>query len=481
MKSKLDETHNFIDLAVYAAGDWKTPTMFHRWAAISLIAASVEDRVWLSIFDHAPLKPNLWTFLIGPSGSGKDHAVGHALSLLKPEDNIVKIDGKVTMPALYDFLHDMQKARQTLSAPIYLISSDVTEQLPVGPEAKDFTSRVLALYGGRDRDLLDLTRTSGSKIVRNPLLNWLAGCTPEWFPQAIDPAVFASGFTGRAFFVFGEPDYRYFHMMKPIERHDKQAVMEFLRQRVERFQAIEGMFTVSSNAKTIYDQWLRHVGEQAQRQHLTDVERQIYGRIKTSAEKLAMIFSLANWRDGELLIIKAKHMRDAILEVEWLLKNAQRIADFAFSTTDTAVLDKVRDLIRSEGTVRRSRLLQAVTQRGVRGSKHLDEIIETLKQMGQIQVDQKRSQHKGGPWTTLYTWRPRTMKLGGLNEEEQSQGSGAVAVEDAPDTTDETPVVQTDQGSAERSNGVDHGSVESPEGSGTTSWTEDTGTSSNEE
>lgn len=449
MRSKLDETHNFIDLAVYAAGDWKTPAIFHRWAAISLIAACVEDRVWLSIFDHSPLKPNIWVFLIGPSGSGKDHATGHALSLVRPEDPIVKIDGKVTMPALYDFLHDMQKASQRPSAPVYLISSDVTEQLPVGPEARDFTSRVLALYGGRDRDLLDLTRTSGNKIVRNPLLNWFAGCTPEWFPNAIDPMVFASGFTGRAFFIFGEPDYRYFHFMKPIERHDKQQVMDYLRARVERYQALEGMFIVSPNARTIYDQWLRHIGEQAQRQQLSDVERQVYGRIKTSAEKLAMIFALASWRDGDLLVIKAKHMRDAILETEWLLKNATLIANFAFSTPETATLDKVRDSIRSEGELSRSRLLQLTTRRGIRDGKHLDSVIETLKQMGQITIHRRRSKGKGGPWTTVYVWHTKKMFLGGtMYEQDETVASGAG---EAVDETSEVAEPASDEGSDHRS------------------------------
>lgn len=431
MKSKLDETKNFIDLFVYAAGDWKTPVIFHKWAAISLIAACLEDRVWLSIFDHSPLKPNIWTFLIGPSGCGKDHAVGHALSLLRPEDPIIKIDGKVTIPALYDFMSEQQRARDAISIPVYLISSDVTEQLPIGTEAKDFTSRVLSLYGGRDRELMDLTRTSGSKRVMNPLLNWFAGCTPEWFPNAIDPMVFASGFTGRAYFIFGEPNYNYFHMMKPIERHDKAEVMAYLRERVERFQTIEGMFVVSANAKVVYDQWLRHVGERAQHQNLSDVERQVYGRIKTSAEKLAMIFAMASWRDNDLLIIKAKHMRDAILETEALLMNAKRIADYAFTTPDTNKLNQVRDFIRAEGEVQRSRLVQYATKRGVRDHRELDSIIETLKQMRQIRSEPRRRPGKSGPAATFYIWQSRKIFMGGGPNDEvvgdlegSSEGAG---------------------------------------------------------
>lgn len=278
MKSKLDTTRDFIELYEYVAGEFTTPPAFHRWAAISLIAACLEDRVWLQRFEHSPLYPNVWVFLIGPSGTGKDHAMGLMLSLLKPEDPLWVIDGKVTIPALYDYMSLRQKSTGRNSAPIYLVSSDVTEQLPLGTEAKDFTTRALALYGGRDRPLLDITRTGGTKLVNKPLMNWIAGCTPGWFPQAIDPAVFASGFAARAFFIIGAPQYEHFTKSHPTRRYDREVIMEHLRARVEAFMQVEGLFTLTDRAQANLDGWLEYTKKQLESGGLTEVDTAAPGR-----------------------------------------------------------------------------------------------------------------------------------------------------------------------------------------------------------
>lgn len=415
--TKLDETTDFIELYEYVAGDWTTPPHFHRWAAISLIAACLEDRVWLQILEHAPLHPNLWVFLIGGSGVGKDHSIGLALSLLKPEDPILKVDGKVTMPALYDFLSSYQKASGRESAPVYLISSDVTEQLPLGPEAKDFTSRALALYGGRERPLMDLTRTSGTKIVNKPLLNWLAGCTPEWFPSAIDPQVFNSGFAGRAFFVVGEPRYEFFDRESPTVRRDRDLVLAHLRTRVERMQTIEGLFVMEPQARIYYRAWLQGQKERMQQTAFSDIERAVLNRQRTSVQKLCMIFAMSSWREGDILRITAKNVDDAIQHAQVVIDGARIVGDFAYTTVDSAVLNRVLDAVRGSSSISRTRLLREMTSRGVKDAKHLDVILDTLKQAGYIRIAPQRIPGKSGPPTLVVSFLTRKIPTKPAQEE----------------------------------------------------------------
>jgi hypothetical protein len=232
-----------LDLYVHAAGEYTTPPEFHLWAGISLLAACLEDRIWVDRMEHAALYPNIWTFLIGGSGVGKDLAVGYAKSYLQDDDPVEIIDGKVTIPALYDYMAALQKARNSRGAPVYMISSDVTEQLPLGPESKDFTTRGLSLYGGRERTLKDITRTSGTKEVKGALLNWMGGCVPDWFPQAIDPLVFNSGWCGRVFCVIGEMRTQYYNRKAPLYPVDHMVVREHLRMRLEGILRLEGLCT----------------------------------------------------------------------------------------------------------------------------------------------------------------------------------------------------------------------------------------------
>ena len=427
-KSKLKETKNFIELYEHAAGDWKTPKCFHRWAALSLIAACVEDRVWLPIFDHAPLHPNIWTFLIGGAGVGKDHAIGVAMSFLRQEDPILIIDGKVTIPALYDFLSDHQRAAQKDSAPLYLVSSDVTELLPLGTEAKDFTSRALALYAGRERVLKDLTRTSGSKAVKKPLMNWIAGCTPRWFPQAIDPLVFHSGYASRVFFVVGKPQLDHAHRMKPLEHLDAPEIRDHLRSRIEAYQTVEGLFIIDPMAQIMFDVWLKEQVERMRRENLSDVEQEIIGRQQTSVLKLAMLFSLADWTPGKLLRIQQAHMELAIPTMRDAVEGTKVIADFAFATKDTEAINRVKGIIQQEGELTKSRLLRLALARGVKSSDELDKIVETLRIAGHVVVERRKS-NKPGRWPTWIKWKSSNdglvhlLRGEKLDSEEESDGT----------------------------------------------------------
>lgn len=421
-RSKLEDTTDFIELFEYLGGDWIVPSQFLRWTAMSLIAACVEDRVWVQVFDHAPLYPNIWVFLIGPSGTGKDFSIGMALGLLRPEDALWKIDGKVTMPAMYDYMAKQQKVSGRDSAPVYLVSSDVTEQLPLGPEAKDFTSRALALYGGRDRELVDLTRTGGDKVVRRPLLNWAAGCTQEWFPLAVDPIVFNSGMAGRAFFILGEPVLEQYHKPSPTRRHDHDLVMDFLRKRVEAYQAVEGVFILSDKAQLYYKQWLMQQQERMRSTTLSDVERAVMNRTRASVLKLAVIFALSRWQGG-MLVIKAGHMSRAISALQEVMSGVVSVSDFAYVTIDTAALDKVREVIRMSGMIRRDALLRVMTKRGIKGSKQLSEIVDTLKEAGQITLEKRKPVRPGGPWPVYITWKMPKVILTDEQPEPEPQGS----------------------------------------------------------
>ena len=74
---------NFLHLYNYLTGDSEIPKGYHGWAALSLLAALAEKRVWFEKFKGSKIYPNIYTLLIGPSGVGKGGAIGHAMRVLK--------------------------------------------------------------------------------------------------------------------------------------------------------------------------------------------------------------------------------------------------------------------------------------------------------------------------------------------------------------------------------------------------------------
>jgi hypothetical protein len=428
--NKLLEVGDFIDLFEYNAGTWTTPPQFYRWMAVSLIAACLEDRAFMRIFEHAPLYPNVWIFLIGPSGTGKDHAVGLALHLLAKEDPIWMLDGKITMPAMYTFMSQQQKAGNRDSAPVYLISSDVTEQLPVGPEAKDFTSRSLSLFGGRDRVLSDITRTNSTVTVLKPMLNWLGGCTEEWFPDAIDSKVFVSGFAGRAFFVVGQPIHENYNMLRPLRRHDSDEVGQFLRQRVQIYQSIAGEMVYTPAAERYVRMWFTDKGEQAASANLADVEKNVLNRLKASLHKLSMICAMSEFSQPNPMRIRERHVVRAAAMLEEVILGVKHVGDAAHVTANTQLLNRVIEIVRAAypSAILYSTLLKKMMSRGIKKSNDLQEIIKSLDEAGMVELIKEKPTGPGR-WPLYIKWKVRKVFLGGAdeNDNELSGDAGACA------------------------------------------------------
>lgn len=398
MPSKLDETANFLELYLHAAGKWKTPVEFHTWAAMALIAACVEDRVYIPGFEHSKLHPNLWVFLIGGSGVGKDHAIGLALALLDYDDPIKVIDGKMTIQGMYDAMAEHQRITGRDYAPLFLVSSDLPEQLPPGPESMEFTSRVMSMYGGRQRMFSDVTRTGGHKHVKNPLLNWIVGVVPRWFPRAVHPDVFHSGLAGRVMFIFGEKNPKFAHLKAPILPPDYDLVRAHLRMRVQALQNIEGPVRFTKKANRILDAWLF---EHSQQKPENEVAEAIHERKPVLVRKIATILALSDWLGGEV-VARGNHVADAIHLLPMIERGIRVVGEFIYKTPDTMLKEVVETAIRdARGQISRSQLMQIVTSRGVKDVKHFDAIIDMLIQSGSIKRDREKVK-KG--WVYFYSW-----------------------------------------------------------------------------
>ncbi len=407
-ESILETNWNFIDIYTHTAGRWKTPPAFHRWMSLALISACIEDRVTLSLIEHAPMKPNMWTFLIGGSGVGKDHAIGFALSFIEPEDPICIHDGKLTIPAMYDTMHDYQRETQRDSAPMLLVSSDLPELLPPGPEAQEFTSRALQLFGGRNRILKDHTRTNGKRQIKNPMLNWWAGCTPRWFPNSINSEVFHGGFAGRALFIWGEADHKYGHFIKPLLPPDYDECRDHLRSRVAAFmQGVEGEMLIGVKARGVLDEWmLNHSRERPQ----NDIQEAVHHRKPALLLKLSMLLCLADWRPGQPLKLRGVDVANAIPLLSEVERGVRHVGDFIYTNPDTQSLERLKDVLRSRGKMTQSGITRAMQTKGIAEPKKLDAMLDSLIRGGQVMFKRDKIEMKGkdgkpvSRWVKTYTW-----------------------------------------------------------------------------
>src|SRR5262245_62956434 len=72
---------SWVESFVDYTDNLESSPLFRKWSAIAMIAAALEQRVWVET--GSPLYPNLYTFLVGHAGIGKSRAITAAANLVR--------------------------------------------------------------------------------------------------------------------------------------------------------------------------------------------------------------------------------------------------------------------------------------------------------------------------------------------------------------------------------------------------------------
>jgi len=259
---------SFIDRFIYAQGECEVPEAFFRWAALSLIAACLGDRVYCRKFRGSRLLPNLYVILIGPSGLGKGVAIDAVMKLAAEDVPWTKpirtYRGKVTGPHLVDWLsaqsrENEEKAKlqgDPMPEPgrMYLVTPELSMSVGGGPMADVFVKLMTELYTGGDYTFHEGTRTSGKRKVRSPVINWLAGSTREWLVNSVDKDAITGGFFGRVASV--SADYNFSRrVFYPVYPSDHAEVTRFLQRRLRWMCKVAGEVSMSAKAREVEEHW----------------------------------------------------------------------------------------------------------------------------------------------------------------------------------------------------------------------------------
>ncbi|MGH7179232.1 MAG: hypothetical protein ACREJC_17780, partial [Tepidisphaeraceae bacterium] len=146
---KLEQTSNLLALYLHQCGETEVPTLFHVWACLTTIAASVADRVGLEKFKGKLLAPNLYTVLIGPSGLGKGEAIDTALKFVADNKTVNAFQGKATAPYLLDYMGKKQSlgGKKVIANPkLFLVTPELSMSVGKGDYADAFIKFMTELY-----------------------------------------------------------------------------------------------------------------------------------------------------------------------------------------------------------------------------------------------------------------------------------------------------------------------------------------------
>ncbi len=257
--SILDKTINFFELYRYICGESEVPDMYHFWSAVSLLAATVEDRIWYEKFAHEKLFPNLYILLVGPSGLGKGTAISHALRLSDFAVTINKFRGRLTGAHLIDHLGKPRKDEAGnpifINPKLWLVMDELKNDVSTNKKlVEDFLYLMTEIYTAGNYTIQTGTRTWGEVKIERPIINWLAGTTENDLKWVITRELLDSGFTARTCFVFG--DYNFDKRLPRIKYpHDYDDIFKHLCYRLWALQHTAGRMLITPAADAEVDKW----------------------------------------------------------------------------------------------------------------------------------------------------------------------------------------------------------------------------------
>lgn len=387
--SKLDETHDFFELYLHQTGTSEVPRPFFFWSAMSLLAASVGDRVWIEPDIGRKIYPNLYVFLIGPSGSGKEQAVMGTAKLGGHEPILETFMGRATRQYLLDYLtkdSPIENGMRYADNPhLYLVTEELGSAIRAGDLGHDLISFMTEFYTGKPVGQ-DGTRGTGMVTLYNPCFNWLAGTTDEWLIRAVDRDAIEGGFFARVIAVRGRRNYkeRYPQITYP---DDRDVVRDHLKWRVSQYALLKGGFQYTPAAQALHDEWYTKRAEPAD-----SLEEPSFNRSDEMVFRLSLLLRLSEidmvvdaHGNGALITpsVDVCHFNEALHLWEGLAADIPATMRKASATERSSVVDVVGEIIQRAKVIEHSPLLKRVGNRGLDHAM-LSSAIATLKERGEI-------------------------------------------------------------------------------------------------
>lgn len=363
MEPILGRTTNLINLYLHICGKDEVPTAYYLWTCLAMIAACVSDRVYFFRRREKPIYPNLYSILIGESGSGKNIAFDQMEKFIEPIPIINYRRQRVTAEHLMDILGkptiDPNTGQRVLSNPrVFLCMPEITAYFRKGDHADTFIQTLTELYGG-NASFGDGTRMHGEVMIKGACINWSAGTTKEWLLKAMTPETVLSGFFARILTIYPEEeknrDNKTERFWDNIEYPpDYDAVVEHLKARVIALTMLQGEMFMDEHAHAYVRQWNENRPEPTD-----EFLRPWWRRERETVAKLSMILCLA---DGKGPYIRQAHVSTAIKILKSVETNLPDLINYSQHAPSTEKTMRAEKIIKKRGTITRTQLARGLSR-----------------------------------------------------------------------------------------------------------------------
>jgi len=325
---------NFADwITAYTtyARDGFSPDKFHLWTGFSVLAASLERKVWVNLgAKRKHIFPNIYVFLISKPAIGKSTAMDTGVNdILKqietPEGGIVFLPNQLSEASFYKKFSEGEKrflwGKQLIShCSGYLYLSEASNSLKEMAGGGELTSAMTEFYDCASSWEKSLVTRKG-EVIHNICCNALVGSTFNFLGILIPQRNIMGGFASRLLYVVQSDSMVRSPDLEPDRPEDHDKIQKALIEDLSQVHRLTGKFRYE---KAFNDEWKRwYAGNDRYVQGLKSERMQaLLGRVPTNTLKLAMLCSVS---ESDEMILRMRHWERAMELIQTLLLDLDKV------------------------------------------------------------------------------------------------------------------------------------------------------------
>lgn len=219
-----------------SVGDTEAPITFHRWSALSGLAALLGRRRYLP-FGSSCIYPNLFITVVASSGARKSTAIKYAKKLFMANgvehvapDSVTKQKLLLIMGANNYLVSESpsgvrEETTEAKPSNMWLAADELMDLFEMGD--LNYFKTLGTLYDVPDKYETGI-KNGQSAFIHMPCLNMLGGITPTGFIATFPPDIIGQGFFSRMLLVYGERTGRKYAWPKPGDTKARKYIEERL-------------------------------------------------------------------------------------------------------------------------------------------------------------------------------------------------------------------------------------------------------------
>lgn len=368
--------------------DHESPTAFHQWVGLSVLAIALERHIWLR-HPYYTIFPNLYVVLIAGSAlCRKSSSIRLGTEMLADlEDPPMEIGQKMSpermLAKLWKREFDIPAENKTLRLSQGYIAADELATL-FGRDAykNGFMANITTLYDCPET-FTYTTRKDADMVLREVCLNILGASTLEWLKLCIPPDIVGGGFLGRFILVQGnDPRHKDFFAVVDEEktRIHAERWKELLHDLNHIRNNLKGAYSVTKQGQQWFNEWRDAYGADIPKGLLPEY----VGRRHTTLLKVAMLLAASSYDEPVITKDVLMGANDTLLVTEGFMPDLVAVIGQSETGAD---IQRVYDVIKAHYEIGRTELARKVSHH--LNKDQLDTVIKTLVDGDQVSMYMK--------------------------------------------------------------------------------------------